>query len=107
MIVNQGETFQKTFTYKSGGVAVDLSSHTARMQVRSSYAAETALLDITSGGGNITLASNGVIAVTVASSVTAALAAPDTGVYDLEIILSGVVTRLLQGSVTITPEVTR
>lgn len=107
MIVNQGETFQKTFTYKSGGVAVDLSSHTARMQVRSSYNAETTLIDITSGGGDITLASNGVINVTVASSVTAALTAPDTGVYDLEIILSGVVTRLLQGSVTVTPEVTR
>ena len=107
LILNQGETFQKTFTYKSGGVAVDLSSHTARMQVRSSYDATSTLIDITSGAGDITLASNGVMVITIASSVTTALAAPNTGVYDLEIVLSGVVTRLLQGNVTITPEVTR
>ena len=107
LIVNQGETFQRTFTYQSGGVAVDLSTHTARMQVRNSYDAATALIDITSGAGDITLASNGKIVVTIASSVTTALAAPETGVYDLEIVQGGVVTRLLQGNVTITPEVTR
>jgi len=108
LIVNQGETFSRTFTYTAGGVAVNLSTHTGRMQIRNSYAATSALVDLTSGAGDITLASNGEIVVTIASSVTTALTAPDTGVYDLEIITSaGAVTRLVQGNVSITPEVTR
>jgi len=108
LTINQGETFSKTFTYKSGGNAVDLSTHTARMQVRTSFDASSTLVNLTSGGGDITLASNGVITVTISTSATAALAAPNSGVYDLEIIASdGVVTRLLQGNVTVTPEVTK
>jgi|TARA_B110001454_G_C12684619_1_gene419617 hypothetical protein len=108
LIVNQGETFSRTFTYTAGGVAVNLSTHTARMQVRNSYGSPTALIDITSGAGDITLASNGEIVVTIASSVTTALTAPDIGVYDLEIVTAaGAVTRLVEGSVSITPEVTR
>jgi len=108
LTINQGETFSKTFTYKSGGNAVDLSTHTARMQIRTSYDATSTLVSLTSGASDITLASNGVITVTIASSVTTALAAPNTGVYDLEIITAaGAVTRLLQGSVTVSPEVTK
>jgi hypothetical protein len=108
LIVNQGETFSKTFTYKAGGVAVNLSTHTARMQIRNSYAATSALIDLTSAAGDITLNSSGEIVVGIASSVTTALTAPDTGVYDLEIVTSaGAVTRLVQGNVSITPEVTR
>ena len=108
LIVNQGETFQRTFTYKSGGSVVDLSSHTGRMQVRNSYDSPTALIDLTSGAGDISLSADGKIIITIASSVTTALTAPDTGVYDLEIIApAGAVTRLVQGNVSITPEVTR
>jgi hypothetical protein len=108
LIVNQGETFQRTFTYKSGGSLVDLSTHTGRMQIRNSYAATSALVDLTSAAGDITLDAAGKIVITIASSVTTALTAPDTGVYDLEIITSaGAVTRLVQGNVSITPEVTR
>ena len=108
LIINQGETFTKTFTYTAGGNAVDLSSHTARMQVRTSYDASTTLVSLTSGAGDITLTSAGVITVTISATATAALAAPNNGVYDLEIIgTNSVVTRLLQGNVSITPEVTK
>ncbi len=108
LIVNQGETFQRTFTYKSGGSVVDLSTHSGRMQIRNTYDSPAALVDLTSGAGDITLDATGKIVITIASSVTTALVAPDTGVYDLEIITSGgVVTRLVQGTVSITPEVTR
>tara|TARA_B100000902_G_scaffold155285_1_gene151710 strand:+ start:692 stop:1036 length:345 start_codon:yes stop_codon:yes gene_type:complete len=108
LTIDQGATFSKTFTYKSGGNAVDLSTHTARMMVRSSYDASSTLVSLTSAGGDITLASNGVIVVTISATATAALAAPNSGVYDLEIVASdGTVTRLLQGNVSITPEVTK
>ena len=108
LIVNQGETFERTFTYKAGGNLVDLSTHTGRMQIRNSYDSPSPLIDLTSGAGDITLDATGKIVITIASSVTTALTAPDTGVYDLEIVTSGgVVTRLVQGNVSITPEVTR
>ena len=108
LIVNQGETFSRSFTYKTGGNLVDLSTHTGRMQIRNSYDAPTTLVDLTSSAGDITLSALGKIVVTIASSVTTVLTAPDTGVYDLEIITSaGAVTRLIQGNVSITPEVTR
>ena len=107
LIVNQGETFQRTFTYKAGGNLVDLSTHSGRMQIRNTYDSPSPLVDLTSGAGDITLSATGKIVITIASSVTTALTAPDTGVYDLEIITSGgVVTRLVQGTVSITPEVT-
>jgi hypothetical protein len=108
LIVNQGETFQRSFTYKSGGALVDLSTHTGRMQIRNSYESPSTLVDLTSGAGDIALSAVGKIDITIASAVTTALTAPDTGVYDLEIVTSGgVVTRLVQGNVSITPEVTR
>ena len=108
LIVNQGETFERTFTYKAGGNLVDLSTHTGRMQIRNSYDSPNPLIDLTSGAGDITLDATGKIVITIASSVTTALTAPDTGVYDLEIVTSGgAVTRLVQGNVSITPEVTR
>ncbi|MEE3227465.1 MAG: hypothetical protein VX237_00005 [Chloroflexota bacterium] len=87
---------------------MDLSTHTGRMQIRNSYDSPSPLIDLTSGAGDITLDATGKIVITIASSVTTALTAPDTGVYDLEIVTSGgVVTRLVQGNVSITPEVTR
>ena len=108
LIVNQGETFQRSFTYKSGGALVDLSTHTGRMQIRNSYESPSTLVDLTSGAGDIALSAVGKIDITIAPAVTTALTAPDTGVYDLEIVTSGgVVTRLVQGNVSITPEVTR
>ena len=104
LTINQGETFSKDFTYTAGGNAVDLGS----MQVRPSYAAATTLVSLTSGAGDIALTAAGVITVTISATATAALAAPNNGVYDLEIIgTDSTVTRLLQGNVSITPEVTK
>ncbi len=44
----------------------------------------------------------------ISATTTAALTAPFSGVYDLELVSAGgVVTRLLQGAATVSPEVTR
>jgi len=104
----QGSTFSKklTMTNSSTSAAIDLSSHTARMQVRPDVDSSTKLLDLTSSGGDITLNSSGVIQITVNATATAALA--QGGVYDLEIIdSSGAVERVIQGDFSLSKEVTR
>ena len=108
--IQQGATLSLTATWTdSTGTAVNLTGYTARMQVRAAYDATTTILSLTSGAGDITLGgSAGTIAITASATVTAALTAPWTGVYDLELVSGGgVVTRLLEGPATVSPEVTR
>jgi hypothetical protein len=77
------------------------------MQLRTSYSAASASLELTTGNGRISLTNAGVITVSLTATETAALAA-GRYVYDLEMVSSGgLVTRLLEGVVTVSPEVTR
>jgi hypothetical protein len=102
----QGSTFVKKFTITtSAGAARDLSAHAARMQVRPDVESTTKLLDLTSSAGDITLNSSGVIEVTVSAANTAALS--QGGVYDVEIELSSVVERIIEGDFNLSKEVTR
>lgn len=101
-------------TYKSGGTLtyyapVNLAGYEARMQVRANLAAADTILDLTTDpGGGITLGgSEGVITITVDAADTAALNFT-SAVYDLELLSpTGVVTRLMEGKVTLKKEVTR
>ena len=108
ILAPQGATFSETFTYKVGGTPVDLTSYTARMQVRKTPASETKVLDLTSTGGDIVLGGAlGTIAVTVSATAMAAVAANKYR-YDLEVVSAGgVVTRLIEGVFLVTAEVTR
>jgi hypothetical protein len=92
----------------STGSPVNLTGYTARMQVRQKYSSTTTLLNFTTENGAIVLGGVlGTIAITGAATVTDDLVGK-TGVYDLELVSSGgIVTRLVQGSVYISPEVTR
>lgn len=103
----QGSTFTKTLTIKdASGVARNLSTFTARMQVRPDIDSATKLLDLTSGAGDITLNSSGVVVISINATNTAALT--QGGVYDLEIIDgSGTVERVIQGNFVLSKEVTR
>jgi hypothetical protein len=77
------------------------------MQLRTSYSAASASLELTTANGRVSLTSAGVITLSLTATETAALAA-GRYVYDLELVSSGgVVTRLLEGVVTVSPEVTR
>lgn len=103
-----GATFSRTLTYKINGSAVNLSGYSARLQVRQKHTSTTKLLDLTTANSGIALGgAAGTITITATDTQTAAL--PD-GVwrYDLEIVSgAGVVTRLVEGTFTVTPEVTR
>jgi len=99
--------------YTSGGELlyhppVDLTSFTARMQIRSDIDATDTLVSLTNENGGITLgAAAGTIALLISATATAALDFT-SAVYDLEVVsAAGVVTRLLSGAVTLVPEVTR
>lgn len=109
IIVEQGATFQLNITWKDeAGVVIDITGYTARMQVRATKAATTVLLAATTENGYITLGGvAGTVAISVPASVTAALSFV-RAVYDLELISStGIVTRLVQGGVCLSKEVTR
>ena len=109
ILIEQGATFTLTLSIKSKstGQPVDISGHTARMQVRPTVASSTVLVSATTENGKITVTgSTGTIAVTLSATETAAL---DFGsaVYDLESVSGATVKRRLQGVVTLSKEVTR
>jgi hypothetical protein len=108
--INQGATLALVATWRdSAGTAINLTGYTARLNVRETYASTSAVLTLTTENAGITLGdAAGTITLSATATVTAALTAPFSGVYDLELVSGGgVVTRLLEGSATISPEVTR
>jgi tRNA threonylcarbamoyladenosine modification (KEOPS) complex Pcc1 subunit len=84
-----------------------LLNHTARMQVRRTVDSATPLITLTTENGRIFIGGNdGLITLIISAADTAALTS--SGVYDLEIIsASGLVSRVIQGTFTLSPEVTR
>ena len=84
-----------------------LANHTARMQVRRTIESTTPMISLTTENGRINInAGSGFITITLSAADTAALTS--SGVYDLEIISStGVVSRVIQGTFTLSMEVTR
>lgn len=108
--IQQGATLSLVATWKdSAGTAVNLGGYSARMNVRETYSSATAILTLTTENGGITLGgAAGTITLAATATATAALTAPFSGVYDLELVSgAGVVTRLLEGVATVSPEVTR
>jgi len=114
----QGATFAMTITVKDSTANVqNLSGYTARMQIRTSYAAGSATESLTTSNGEITItAAEGNVALELAASRTANIAVDynngkppkTTYVYDLELIDNGGrVSKLLYGDVNVYGEVTR
>jgi hypothetical protein len=108
ILIEQGATYSQVITYKDNGVAVNLTGYTARMQVRATLEAATALIELTTANGRIALGgAAGTITLSISATDTEALTS-GRGVYDLELVSgSGIVTRLLQGVCTISRNVTR
>jgi len=107
--IKQGATLSLTATWKdSTGTAVNLTGYTARLQVRATYDSSSTILSLTSASGITLGGAAGTIAITASATTTAALTAPWSGVYDLELVSGGgEVTRLLEGTATVSPEVSR
>ena len=106
LIIKQGATLSFTLTVNG----VNLTGFNARMQGRTSHAATATVFSLTSSpaaGMVITPGINSTIAITLTAAQTAALAAPQEGVYDLEYFDGSTVERIIEGTFRVTPEVTR
>jgi hypothetical protein len=119
MTCEQGSTFRRSIYIEQPDLVedptgqtfedFDLTGYTARMQVRRTIDSDSFLLELTTTNGALTI--NPSIAINeiyidVSASVTASVST--SGVYDIEIIDDGgVVSRILEGTFTVSPEVTR
>ena len=115
----QGSTFGLAITVKDANNAVqNLTSYTARMQIRPGYNSGTVTETLTSANGEILItAATGNVSIELAASRTANIAVDmdspskppkSTYVYDLELIDgAGKVSKLLFGDVIVYGEVTR
>lgn len=109
IIIEKGSTFIMDLVWKdASGLPINLSTYKARMQVRKSYTTNTKLLDLTTENGGITLGGGaGTIHIEGDATDTAAIAESiKAGVYDLELVVGPIVTRMLEGDADIRPEVT-
>lgn len=108
-MIEQGATFNLLLTWKIDNVPVNITNWTARLQARVDVEdTETVLSMTTDAGGGITLGgAAGTISLDRTATQTALLPA-GSYVYDLELISGvGAVTRLVQGELDISAEVTR
>jgi hypothetical protein len=107
LVCPQGATFSKQLTWAIDGDPVDLTSYTARMQVREKYTSTVPILNLTTENGGITLGDDeGTVQIDIDATTTSGIVAKDY-VYDLELVASSTVTRLIEGRFIVTPEVTR
>lgn len=108
-VIEKGATYRHRLLWKgANGQAIDLSSCTAKMQVREDAEADLALVELSTENGGITITPEaGQIDFYIAGADTAALLT-EGGVYDLEIYHpNGDVTRLCQGEALFSDAVTR
>ena len=108
-VIEQGTTLNKSFVWKSSdGVVIPLTGYTARMQVRTSQASPDVLLSLTTADATIVITPNaGKVTLALTPAATSAITWR-RGKYDLEIVSpTGVVTRLLSGTIEVSREITR
>ena len=108
--VFQGATFNQTLFYETGepSAPVSLAGYTAKMHIRSKPESKALILELSTTNGRIVLnEATGSIRLFILASDTAQLSVCDKAVYDLELYNGAVTTRILQGNVIISPEVTR
>ena len=103
-ILEQGATFNRILTLKENSGIMNLTGYSVASKMRSTHDSSTVVGTFTCTVSNAT---GGQITMTMTNSTTGAI---EEGiyVYDIEIASGvGVVTRIMEGTVTVNPEVTR
>ena len=105
IVIDQGSDFAIEVQIQQNSANVNLSTHSARAQLRPTPTSTTKTADFTC---SITNASQGKIKMSLGNSVTANIS-NGKYYYDLELVNSSdsSVTRLIEGVARVTPEVTR
>lgn len=106
--LDQGSTWTLRIVYENpNSTPINLTGYTAEMQIRKKADSPTAVLTLSTGGNGIVITPLlGRLDLTATDEQTGAIE-PGLYVYDLELDSSGVRTRLIQGSVTVSAEVTQ
>jgi len=107
--IEQGATFELPIVWKDEkGTPIDLTGYKARMQIRKRIRSDEILASLTTENGRIVLGgAAGTIDIVIPATETEKFSF-SRGVYDLELEgPGGYVVRLIQGSVCVSPEVTR
>ena len=103
LVIDQGATFETVLTLtQDNGDLIDLTGYSGTAQFRKHYTSSNSTSISVSLGG-----SNGTVTLGMTANATANVVA-GRYVYDVELVDGGgVVTRLLEGIVTVTPQVTK
>ena len=102
--IEQGTTFSRVLTLQENGSAMNLTGYSVASQMRSTHDSSSIVATFS---GSVTNASSGQITLSLTNSQTSAIEEA-IYVYDVEITSgTGTVTRILEGNITVTPEVTR
>ena len=117
--IEQGSTLSFELQYKDASRnPIDLSGYSGRMQLRETVDSSTVLIALSSsrdvdgtglnfsGSNGVTPPASGSIGVYISAASSSALTFNEA-VYDLEIVSGSVVTRILEGKVRLSKEVTR
>jgi hypothetical protein len=118
-VIEQGSTLNLELKYtNSNGNPINLTGYSGRMQIRPSVASSTVYISLSSslqadgtglnfsGSNGTTPPSSGSIGVYISAN-SSSLLNFDTGVYDLEIVSGSFVSRILEGQVKLSLNVTR
>jgi hypothetical protein len=107
LIIDQGANFSSDITVKdANNNAFDLTGYTTEAKMAKGYASTRTRTSITSTIA--TDSTSGVVALTLTAAQSATLDAPERYVYDVEITKTstGAVTRVIEGIITVRPNVT-
>jgi hypothetical protein len=117
-VIEQGSTFERELIYQdSNGVPIDLTSYSARMQIRPSPGSPTLYLTLSSslrpdgtglnmnGLTGVNPTTSGTIGIVI-SAATSSLLTFDEAAYDLEIYSASYASRIIEGKVKLSKEVT-
>lgn len=120
LLIEQGATLKLDLAYKdSNNNPIDLTGYSGKMQIRSDYADNNPTTYLTlssslqadgtginfSGSSGILPPVSGTIGIVISAASSSALTFSSAS-YDLEITSGSVVTRLLQGTVQLSKQVT-
>lgn len=102
LVVDQGTTFTTSITFNDEtGNTINFSTYTGAAQLRKHFTSSNSV------NFTVALTSNGVVTLGLTANQTANLVA-GRYVYDLEVTdSSNLISRLIEGIVTVTPNVTR
>lgn len=106
--IKQGSTFREAFNWLAAGAPVNLTGWSARMQIRTEHDSPVVIHELTSESGGITIRPlSGGFDLFISSNDTERFNFEDA-VYDIELVDGhGEATRIVEGRVRLSPEVTR